>query len=158
MEFVRSRSTRSAKKARMGSHPKYEGNLTTYIHNGSERKDVMGVIGRVMKNNGGYTRSHPLICLIICNCRFWALPSSSPESDDAPGVSLPTNMGESGLDLQGTVSHLYMQVMACLSKSWAISTWKEPSALQGMTYHYLATMYSTAILPPLYLLCSVISV
>ena len=70
LEFVRSRSTRSAKKARMGSHPKYEGNLTTYIHNESERKDVMGVIGRVMKNNGGYTRLHPLICLIISNCRF----------------------------------------------------------------------------------------
>jgi len=32
LEFVQSISTPSAKKVRMGLHPKYEGNLTTYIH------------------------------------------------------------------------------------------------------------------------------
>jgi hypothetical protein len=33
-EHVKSKCTRSAKKLRMGSHPKYDGNLTTYIRSG----------------------------------------------------------------------------------------------------------------------------
>jgi len=52
LEFIRDRSTRSAKRARMGSHPKYEGNLTTYIHNGLEREVVIRVVGRTMEDNG----------------------------------------------------------------------------------------------------------
>lgn len=48
-EFVRSLSTPSAKKARMGSHPKYEGNLTTYIHDESEREVALSIIGRVIE-------------------------------------------------------------------------------------------------------------
>ena len=50
LEHVKSKSTRSAKKLRMGSHPKYEGNLTTYIHNETERKVALGVVGRGMEN------------------------------------------------------------------------------------------------------------
>jgi hypothetical protein len=49
LEFVRSISTRSAKKDRMGSHPKYEGNLTTYIHDESEREVAVNIVGRVME-------------------------------------------------------------------------------------------------------------
>jgi hypothetical protein len=52
LEFIRNRSTRSAKRARMGSHPKYEGNLTTYIHNELEREVVIRVVGRTMEDNG----------------------------------------------------------------------------------------------------------
>jgi len=52
LEFIRSRSTRSAKKARMGSHPKYEGNLTTYIHNELEREVVIRTVGRTIEDNG----------------------------------------------------------------------------------------------------------
>jgi hypothetical protein len=48
LAFVLRKSTRSAKKARMGSHPKYEGNLTTFIHDESERQDIIRVIGRGM--------------------------------------------------------------------------------------------------------------
>ena len=50
-EYVKSISTRSAKKLRMGSHPKYDGNLTTYIHNETERKEALCIMGRVMGNN-----------------------------------------------------------------------------------------------------------
>ena len=32
----------------MGSHPKYEGNLTTFIHDESERQDIMRIVGRGM--------------------------------------------------------------------------------------------------------------
>jgi hypothetical protein len=53
-EHVKSKSTRSAKKLRMGSHPKYDGNLTTYIHNETERKEALGVVGRVMENHGEF--------------------------------------------------------------------------------------------------------
>jgi hypothetical protein len=60
LEFVRSRCTRSAKKARMGSHPKYEGNLTIYIKNELEREVVVCVVGRVMEDNGK-SPSHPLV-------------------------------------------------------------------------------------------------
>jgi hypothetical protein len=48
-EFVRSISTPSVKKVRMGSHPRYEGNLTTYIHNKSEREVAVNIIGRVIE-------------------------------------------------------------------------------------------------------------
>ena len=44
-EHVKRKSTRNMKKLRMGSHPKYDGNLTTYIHNETEWKDALGVIG-----------------------------------------------------------------------------------------------------------------
>ena len=47
-EYVKSRSTRIAKKLRMGSHPKYDGNLSTYIHNERERNEALGVVGREM--------------------------------------------------------------------------------------------------------------
>ena len=53
-EHVKSISTRTAKKLRMGSHPKYDGNLTTYIHNETERTEALSVVGRVMKNNGEF--------------------------------------------------------------------------------------------------------
>jgi hypothetical protein len=46
-ERVKSKSTRSANKLRMGSHPKYDGNLTTYIRNETERKEALGILGRV---------------------------------------------------------------------------------------------------------------
>ena len=51
-ELVKGISTRSAKKLRMGSHPKYDGNLTTYIHNETERKEALSVVGRVLENHG----------------------------------------------------------------------------------------------------------
>lgn len=44
--FVQNKSTRSAKRARMGSHPKYEGKLTTYIQDELERQSVLDVVGR----------------------------------------------------------------------------------------------------------------
>ena len=50
-EQVKRKSTRSL---RMGSHPKYDGNLTTYIHNETEWKEALGVVGRVMENDGEY--------------------------------------------------------------------------------------------------------
>jgi hypothetical protein len=50
-EFVQNKSTRGAKRLRMGSHPKYEGNLTTYIHDESERAAVLTVIGRDLDVN-----------------------------------------------------------------------------------------------------------
>ena len=53
-EHVKRKSTRSTKKLRMDSHPKYDGNLTTYIHNETERKEALYVIGRVMENDGEY--------------------------------------------------------------------------------------------------------
>ena len=53
-EHVKRKSTLSMKKLRMGSHPKYDGNLTTYIHNETERKEALGVVGRVMENDGEY--------------------------------------------------------------------------------------------------------
>jgi hypothetical protein len=53
-EYVKKFSTRSAKKLRMGSHPKYDGNLTTYIHNETERKEALNVVGRVMENHGEF--------------------------------------------------------------------------------------------------------
>jgi hypothetical protein len=53
-EHVKKKSTRHAKKLRMGSHPKYEGNLTTYIHNETERKEALSVVGRVLKNHGEF--------------------------------------------------------------------------------------------------------
>lgn len=46
-QFVRKNSTRVAKKERMGSHFKYDGNLTTYIRNETERSDILGITGRV---------------------------------------------------------------------------------------------------------------
>ncbi|KAF8809430.1 hypothetical protein BYT27DRAFT_7187722 [Phlegmacium glaucopus] len=48
-DLVQSRSSQSAKKARMDSHPKYEGNLTTYIRNVEERNSIINVVGRVME-------------------------------------------------------------------------------------------------------------
>lgn len=54
-EFVGSRSSPRAKKARMGSHPKYEGNITTYIHNDKERNDMLNVVGRVMADHGEFS-------------------------------------------------------------------------------------------------------
>jgi hypothetical protein len=51
-EYVRSKSTPIAKKNRMGQHPKYDGNLTTYIHDQEERQRALSVIGRVMVNQG----------------------------------------------------------------------------------------------------------
>jgi hypothetical protein len=39
----------SGKKVRMGLHPKYEGNLTTYIHDESEREVAVNIIGRVIE-------------------------------------------------------------------------------------------------------------
>jgi hypothetical protein len=45
-KVIRERCTPSAKQARMGSHPKYEGNLTTFIRNESERQVILGVVGR----------------------------------------------------------------------------------------------------------------
>jgi hypothetical protein len=53
-EHVKSKSTRIVKKLRMGSHPKYDGNLTTYIHNETERMEALGVVGRVMENRGEF--------------------------------------------------------------------------------------------------------
>jgi hypothetical protein len=50
-EHVESKCTRSTKKLRMGSHPKYDGNLTTYIHNDTEN-EALGDVGRVTKNHG----------------------------------------------------------------------------------------------------------
>ncbi|KIM35677.1 hypothetical protein M413DRAFT_449627 [Hebeloma cylindrosporum] len=47
-EYVKSKCTRNAKKLRMGSHPKYDGNLTTYIHDETEQKVARGVVGRTM--------------------------------------------------------------------------------------------------------------
>ena len=41
--------SRSAKKLRIGSHPKYDGNLSMYIHDETERKEVLGVVGRVIE-------------------------------------------------------------------------------------------------------------
>jgi hypothetical protein len=51
-QYVWSKSTPIAKKNRMGQHPKYDGNLTTYIHDQEERQRVLSVIGRVMENHG----------------------------------------------------------------------------------------------------------
>lgn len=45
---VKSRSTRSAKESRMSSYPKYDGSLSTHIHDETERKEALGVVGRVM--------------------------------------------------------------------------------------------------------------
>ena len=53
-EYIKSKSTRVAKMLRMGSHPKYEGNLTTYIHNETERKEALDVVGQVMENHGEF--------------------------------------------------------------------------------------------------------
>ena len=53
-ELVKSKNTRSAKKLRTGSHPKHDGNLTTYIHNETERKEALGIVGRVMENRGEF--------------------------------------------------------------------------------------------------------
>ena len=53
-EHVKRKSTQIMKKLRMGSHPKYDGNLTTYIHNETEWKEALGVVGRVMENDGEY--------------------------------------------------------------------------------------------------------
>jgi len=46
-DLVKSKSSPSAKKARMGSHPKYEGNLTTCIRNDKERNGIINVVGRI---------------------------------------------------------------------------------------------------------------
>jgi len=51
-EYVRSKSTSTAKKNRMSSHPKYDGNLTTFIHDERERQTALKVIGRTMENLG----------------------------------------------------------------------------------------------------------
>jgi hypothetical protein len=72
LEFVRSRSTRTAKKSRMGSHPKYENNLTTYIHNELEREVAIRVAGRVIATKGNgktVSRSRFSNCLnyILCS-------------------------------------------------------------------------------------------
>jgi len=48
--YVRSKSTPTAKKNRMGSLPKYEGNLTTFIHDEKGRQAALRVIGRTMEN------------------------------------------------------------------------------------------------------------
>ena len=40
------RSTRQGKKRRMGSHPKYEGRITTFINNDEESKSARAVVGR----------------------------------------------------------------------------------------------------------------
>jgi hypothetical protein len=57
LAFVLRKSTRGAKKARMGSHPKCEGNLTTFIHDESERQDIMRVVGRGMDRRSEYFSS-----------------------------------------------------------------------------------------------------
>ena len=49
-EYLKSKSTQSVKKLRMGSHPKYDGNLNTYIHNETERNEALAVVGHVMEN------------------------------------------------------------------------------------------------------------
>lgn len=46
LEYVLTRSTRNRKKSRMGSHPKYDGNITTYIHSESERQVALSTLGR----------------------------------------------------------------------------------------------------------------
>ncbi|KIJ34642.1 hypothetical protein M422DRAFT_34990 [Sphaerobolus stellatus SS14] len=46
--FVRSRSSRVAKKSRMGSTPKHEGNLTMHIRNEEERQEALRVPGRTI--------------------------------------------------------------------------------------------------------------
>ena len=48
-EHVKRKSTRSMT---MGSHPKYDGNLTAYIHIETERKEALGVVGRITENDG----------------------------------------------------------------------------------------------------------
>jgi len=53
-DLVKSKSSPSAKQARMGSHPKYEGNLTTYIRNDKERNGIINVVGRVMADHGEF--------------------------------------------------------------------------------------------------------
>jgi hypothetical protein len=50
--YVQSKSTPIAKKRRMGSHPKYDGNLTTFIHDETERQAALKVIGRMMESHG----------------------------------------------------------------------------------------------------------
>ena len=50
--YVRSKCTLTAKKNRMGPHPKYGENLTTFIHNETERQTTLRVIGRTKDNLG----------------------------------------------------------------------------------------------------------
>ena len=57
-EYVRSKSTPIAKRDKMGSHPKYEGNMTTFIHDERERQTALRVIGRTMENLGSKNLSH----------------------------------------------------------------------------------------------------
>ena len=78
-EHVKRKSTRSM---RMGSHPKYDGNLTTYIHNETERKEALGVVGRVMKNDGEYVRVPHYAIKVNCN------PGTSASTSMA--VALPS--------------------------------------------------------------------
>jgi hypothetical protein len=50
--YVRNKSTPTAKKNRMSSHPKYGGNLTAFIHDERGRQAALRVIGRTMENLG----------------------------------------------------------------------------------------------------------
>ena len=68
-DLVQSRSSRSVKKARMGSHPKYEGNLTTYIHNVEERNSIINIVGRVMENRSEFS------CILCIQGKLNHLPS-----------------------------------------------------------------------------------
>jgi hypothetical protein len=50
--YVQSKSTPIAKQKRMGSHPKYDDNLTTFIHDERGRQAALKVIGRMMESRG----------------------------------------------------------------------------------------------------------
>lgn len=73
--YVRNKSTSTAKKNRVGSHPKYEGKLTTFIHDERGRQTALRVIGRTMEYLGKNFTDRPISPDL--NPLFPGIPTSS---------------------------------------------------------------------------------